>query len=45
MYIINGNPVDAQLRTTLVFIRQQGQWRLASLHYSPIGQPPSFARQ
>jgi ketosteroid isomerase-like protein len=39
-----GNRVDAELRTTLVFVQQQGQWRLAGLHFSPIGQPP-FARQ
>jgi ketosteroid isomerase-like protein len=35
-----GNRVDAELRTTLVFVHQEGQWRLASLHFSPIGQPP-----
>lgn len=40
-----GNRVDAELRTTLVFVHQQGQWRLAGLHFSPIGQPPPFARQ
>ena len=39
-----GNPINAQLRTTLVFIHQDGQWRLAGLQFSPIGQPPSFAR-
>lgn len=39
-----GNRVDAELRTTLVFVHQQGQWHLASLHFSPIGQPPSFAQ-
>ena len=35
-----GNSIKAQLRTTLVFVLQQGQWRLASLHLSAIGQPP-----
>lgn len=35
-----GNSIKAQLRTTLVFVQQQGQWRLASLHLSTIGQPP-----
>ena len=40
-----GNRVDAELRTTLVFVQQLGQWRLAGLHFSPIGQPPPFARQ
>jgi len=39
-----GNPINAQLRTTLVFIRQQGQWQLASLQLSSIGQPPNFGR-
>lgn len=39
-----GNPINAQLRTTLVFVRQQGQWQLAGLHFCNIGQPPSFAR-
>ena len=38
-----GNPMPGQFRITLVFI-QQGQWRLASLQLSTIGQPPSFAR-
>lgn len=39
-----GNSVKAELRTTLVLVQQQGQWQLASLHLSPIGQPPSFAQ-
>ena len=39
-----GNPVDAELRTTLVFVHQQGKWRLASLHFSAIGQAPAFTR-
>jgi|SRR5579884_3029605 len=39
-----GNRVDAELRTTLVFVNQHGQWRLASLHFSPIGQPPPFVQ-
>ncbi len=39
-----GNPVNAQLRTTLVFVRQHGQWQLAGLHFCNIGQPPPFAR-
>jgi ketosteroid isomerase-like protein len=39
-----GNSVKAQLRTTLVLVNQQGQWRLASLHLSPIGQPPSLTQ-
>ena len=34
-----GNSIQAQFRTTLVFVRQQGQWQLASLQLSTIGQP------
>ena len=37
-----GNSIQAQFRTTLVFVRQQGQWQLASLQLSTIGQPPNF---
>jgi ketosteroid isomerase-like protein len=39
-----GNPMNAQLHTTLVFVRQHGQWHLAGLHFCNIGQPPPFAR-
>ncbi len=39
-----GNPINAQLRTTLVFIHQHEQWQLAGLHFCNIGQPPPFAR-
>jgi hypothetical protein len=39
-----GNAINAQLRTTLVFINQREQWQLAGLHFCNIGQPPSFAR-
>ncbi|HWE61333.1 MAG TPA: nuclear transport factor 2 family protein [Chloroflexota bacterium] len=39
-----GNPVKAQLRTTLVFVHQEGQWHLAGLHFCTIGQPLPFAR-
>jgi len=35
-----GNSIKAQLRTTLVFVLQEGHWRLASLQLSTIGQPP-----
>jgi hypothetical protein len=38
------NPIMAQLRTTLVFVQQKGQWQLAGLHVCNIGQPPPFAR-
>ena len=33
--------IQGQFRTTLVFVEQQGKWRLASLHLSPIAGPPS----
>ena len=36
-----GNSIQAQFRITLVFVRQQGQWQLASLQLSSIGQPPN----
>ena len=39
-----GNPIQGRFRTTLVFVQQQGQWRLASLQLSTIGQPPSFTQ-
>jgi ketosteroid isomerase-like protein len=39
-----GNPIQGQFRITLVFVQQQGQWRLASLQLSTIGQPPSFTQ-
>ena len=39
-----GNPVNAQLRTTLVFVHQHEQCQLAGLHFCNIGQPPPFAR-
>ena len=38
-----GNSIPGQFRLTLVFV-QQGQWRLANLQLSSIGQPPNFAR-
>ena len=39
-----GNPINVQMRTTLVFVRQDGRWQLAGLHFCNIGQPPPFAR-
>jgi ketosteroid isomerase-like protein len=39
-----GHGVQAQLRTTLVFVQQQETWQLASLHYCGIGQPPTFTQ-
>lgn len=40
-----GNSVKAELRVTAMVIRQGDDWRLVGVHMSPIGQPPSFARQ
>src|SRR6266516_2610840 len=37
-----GNSIQAQFRITLVFVQQQGQWQLASLQLSTIGQPRNF---
>ncbi len=37
-----GKSIKAQLRTTLVFVQQQGQWQLASLQLSTIGEAPLF---
>jgi ketosteroid isomerase-like protein len=39
-----GNSVRAQLRASLVFVHEGGQWRLAHLQLSSIGEPPAFAR-
>jgi hypothetical protein len=39
-----GNSIPGQFRITLVFVHQQGQWQLANLQLSSIGQPPNFAR-
>ena len=39
-----GHPMNVQMRTTLVFVHQQGQWQLAGVHFCNIGQPPPFAR-
>ncbi len=42
--VVGGNSVKGQLRTTVMLVHQGGQWQLAGVHMSPIGQPPSFAR-
>jgi uncharacterized protein (TIGR02246 family) len=36
-----GQPVDTELRTMLVFVKQQGRWLLAGLQLSPIMGPPA----
>ncbi|MDB5078048.1 MAG: nuclear transport factor 2 family protein [Chloroflexi bacterium] len=42
--VYRGNSISAQLRTTVVLVRLQGNWQLVSLHLSPIGQPPNFGQ-
>src|SRR5438046_658503 len=37
--------MENQLRTMLVFVKQQGHWLLAGLQYSPIAGPPPSAPQ
>jgi hypothetical protein len=46
LYAYSGrdNLMNAQMRTTLVFIHQHEQWHLAGVHFCNIGQPPPFAR-
>lgn len=39
-----GNSVAGQFRVTLVFVRGESQWQLASLQLSSIGQPSAFAQ-
>lgn len=39
-----GNPMNTHMRTTLIFVRQDGHWHLAGLHFCNIGQPPPFAQ-
>ncbi len=39
-----GDPMNVQMRTTLVFVHQHGHWQLAGLHFCNIGQSPPFAR-
>ncbi len=36
-----GQPMPGEFRTTLVWVRQEGHWRLAGLQLSPIMAPPS----
>jgi uncharacterized protein (TIGR02246 family) len=38
-----GHDTSGQFRTTLVWVRQQGSWRLANLQLSTLGQPPAWA--
>lgn len=36
-----GQPMPGEFRTTLVWVRQDGSWRLAGTQLSPIMPPPS----
>lgn len=36
-----GQDVPGEFRATLIWVRQQGRWRLAGLHLSPIQAPPA----
>ncbi|MFD8500239.1 nuclear transport factor 2 family protein [Amycolatopsis sp. NPDC059657] len=40
-----GNPANGRFRATHVVVRRDEQWRLASIHLSPIGGPPPFGKQ
>jgi ketosteroid isomerase-like protein len=38
-----GHPANGEFRTTLVAVRDGGQWRLAGGQVGPIGGPPPFS--
>ncbi|HZC78995.1 MAG TPA: nuclear transport factor 2 family protein [Ktedonobacterales bacterium] len=40
-----GHPMQGDYRTTLVFVTQQGRWRLANVQFSPIAPPPGAGAQ
>ena len=37
-----GHPANGEFRTTLIAVRDSGQWRLAGCQVGPIGGPPPF---
>ena len=37
-----GHPANGEFRTTLIAVRDGGQWRLAGGQVGPIGGPPPF---
>ncbi len=39
-----GRAVNGEFRATHIAVRDDGRWRLAGVHLSPIGGPPPFAR-
>jgi len=38
-----GHPANGEFRTTLIAVRDGGQWRLAGCQVGPIGGPPPVA--
>ena len=40
-----GEDQQAELRTTEIFVKQPGQWQLASLQLSPIAPPPGAQKR
>ena len=36
-----GRPTDGAFRSTHVAVRRDGRWQLASIHLSPVQQPPA----
>lgn len=39
-----GHATGGELRATLIFVRSGNEWRLAGVHFSPIGPPPGAPR-
>jgi ketosteroid isomerase-like protein len=39
-----GQRADGRFRVSHVFVREDGGWKIAHVHYSTIGGPPPFAR-
>jgi ketosteroid isomerase-like protein len=40
-----GHPIQGDYRATLVFVAEQGRWRLANVQFSPIAPPPGAGAQ
>jgi hypothetical protein len=39
-----GQANDGRFRATHIAVRQEGEWKLAGIHMSPMGAPPQQAR-
>lgn len=37
---LGGNPIAAKQQSTLVLVRDGGEWKISHEHFSPIGAPP-----